>query len=69
VIACVFLDPEALSMAVRMQLEYYFSKENLQTDTFLTSKMDSQKSVPIEIVMGVSVMVYEYIYLYLSICI
>jgi hypothetical protein len=51
----VVADPEALALAVRMQVEYYFSKENLQTDTFLTSKMDAQKSVPIDTVMGVSV--------------
>jgi la-related protein 4 len=37
--------------AVRKQIEYYFSKENLQNDVFLTSQMDAQLSVPISIVM------------------
>ncbi len=37
--------------AVRKQIEYYFSKENLQSDVYLTSQMDAQMSVPISIVM------------------
>jgi hypothetical protein len=37
--------------AVRKQIEYYFSKENLQTDTYLQSQMDAQNSVPISVVM------------------
>lgn len=45
-------DPESLSIAVRTQVEYYFSKENLRTDTFLQSKMDSQNAVPLATVMG-----------------
>lgn len=39
--------------AVRKQLEYYFSKENLQNDPYLTSQMDAQMSVPIAVVMKV----------------
>jgi la-related protein 4 len=37
--------------AVRKQIEYYFSKENLQSDIYLTSQMDAQMSVPINVVM------------------
>lgn len=37
--------------AVRKQIEYYFSKENLQNDPFLTSQMDANMSVPIAVVM------------------
>lgn len=37
--------------AVRKQIEYYFSKENLQSDVYLTSQMDAQMSVPIPVVM------------------
>lgn len=44
-------DPIALNDLVRKQVEYYFSRENLQNDSFLTSQMDSQNSVPISIVM------------------
>lgn len=37
--------------AVRKQVEYYFSKENLQSDAYLTSQMDASMSVPIAVVM------------------
>lgn len=40
--------------AVRRQIEYYFSKENLQSDSYLTSQMDANMSVPISVVMKVS---------------
>ena len=40
--------------AVRKQLEYYFSKENLQNDPYHTSQMDAQMSVPIAVVMKVN---------------
>jgi la-related protein 4 len=43
-------DPILLD-AVKKQMEYYFSKENLQSDVFLTSQMDAQLSVPISTVM------------------
>mmetsp|Transcript_2676 Transcript_2676/g.5653 ORF Transcript_2676/g.5653 Transcript_2676/m.5653 type:complete len:743 (+) Transcript_2676:331-2559(+) len=42
---------EALVEAVRKQLEYYFSRENLQSDPFLTSQMDAQMSVAFGVVM------------------
>jgi len=47
----IVLDKEALLEAVRNQLDYYFSKENLRTDTFLMSQMDAQMSVPLSVVM------------------
>lgn len=42
---------QQLIEAVRKQIEYYFSKENLQTDVFLKSQMDGQMSVPLNVVM------------------
>lgn len=38
---------------VRKQIEYYFSKENLQQDAFLASQMDASMSVAIAVVMKV----------------
>jgi la-related protein 4 len=38
---------EATREAVRKQIEYYFSKENLATDRFLLSQMDPEMFVPI----------------------
>lgn len=38
---------------VKNQVEYYFSKENLQSDPFLSSQMDAQMCVPISVVMKV----------------
>jgi hypothetical protein len=49
----VFDDPEQLNEAIRKQVEYYFSKENLQSDAYLTSQMDASMSVPIAVVMKV----------------
>lgn len=40
--------------AVRRQIEYYFSKENLQNDKYLASQMDAQMSVPIAVIMKVT---------------
>lgn len=39
---------------VKKQVEYYFSKENLLVDPFLSSQMDAQMCVPISVVMKVS---------------
>jgi hypothetical protein len=47
------LSGEALTIAVRHQVEYYFSRENLQSDAFLNSLMDAQNSVPLSAVMKV----------------
>jgi len=49
--------------AVRKQLEYYFSKENLQNDPYLTSQMDAQMSVPISVVMKVTTRSNAFIYI------
>lgn len=45
-------DPEQLLVAVRSQIEYYFSKDNLRSDVYLLSQMDSQNSVPLATVMS-----------------
>ena len=44
---------ESLLLAVRTQIEYYFSKENLATDVFLNSLMDANNSAPLAAVMKV----------------
>lgn len=44
-------DPAQLLAAVRNQVEYYFSKENLKNDSFLISKMDAQNSVAISTIL------------------
>ena len=44
---------EELLESVRKQVEYYFSKENLQSDVYLVSQMDSNQSVPIGVIMKV----------------
>lgn len=51
------MDKAQLLEAVRKQVEYYFSKENLQSDVYLTSQMDAQMTVPIAVVMKVCVRV------------
>jgi len=45
------MDSKDLIDAVRKQIEYYFSKENLQQDAYLNSQMDANMSVPISVVM------------------
>jgi len=45
-----FEDPQELKEAVRKQIEFYFSQKNLAKDKFLTSKMDSQMSVPVSVI-------------------
>lgn len=49
---------QQLIEAVRKQVEYYFSKENLQSDPYLTSQMDASMSVPISVVMKVLMSFY-----------
>ena len=39
--------------AIKKQIEYYFSKENLANDSFLRSHMDGTMSVPVSVIMGV----------------
>jgi len=50
------MDHDTLLAAVRKQVEYYFSKENLERDAYLTSQMDASHSVPISVVMKFSKM-------------
>lgn len=46
-------DPIEVRALIKKQIEYYFSKENLLHDVFLTSQMDSQMSAPISVIMKV----------------
>ena len=48
------LEGAALQEALRAQLEFYFSKQNLATDSYLLAQMNSHpnKSVPIDILAG-----------------
>eukprot|EP00303_Exanthemachrysis_gayraliae_P011658 CAMPEP_0206020086 /NCGR_PEP_ID=MMETSP1464-20131121/30343_1 /ASSEMBLY_ACC=CAM_ASM_001124 /TAXON_ID=119497 /ORGANISM="Exanthemachrysis gayraliae, Strain RCC1523" /LENGTH=343 /DNA_ID=CAMNT_0053394007 /DNA_START=120 /DNA_END=1148 /DNA_ORIENTATION=- len=41
------LGPAELRAAIRKQVEYYFSRENLMTDTYLKQQMDAQMYVPL----------------------
>lgn len=45
-------DPAQLAAAVKTQVEYYFSKDNLKNDTFLLSKMDAQGTVAVSTILG-----------------
>ncbi len=49
---------EDLLEAVKSQVEYYFSKENLQSDVFLLQHMDAMKSVPLSVIMKVSYILF-----------
>ena len=53
-LAAPITDPELLKEAVRKQIEFYFSKDNLQTDAYLVKLMDANLSVPISAIMKVS---------------
>ena len=44
------LQGPALNESLKRQLEWYFSEQNLSRDTYLTSKMDEQKYVPISVI-------------------
>ena len=50
----VTMSREETIAAVVKQVEYYFSRENLQNDAFLTSQMDASMTVAIPVVMKVS---------------
>ena len=43
---------DQLRTALRQQLEYYFSKENLSHDVYLLTQMDSEQYVPISTIAG-----------------
>jgi la-related protein 4 len=46
------LSPEELRAQLLKQLEYYFSKENLEKDEYLKSQMNPELYVPIKIIAG-----------------
>lgn len=46
------LTGEELLVAVRKQVEYYFSRANLASDAFLVSQMDAQMFVPLDVIAG-----------------
>jgi la-related protein 1 len=43
---------EQILAAVRQQVEYYFSVENLVKDVFLRSKMDAEGWIPLPVIAG-----------------
>ena len=45
--------PQSVNDAIKKQIEYYFSKENLGSDAFLMSQMDASMSVSIAVIMKV----------------
>jgi hypothetical protein len=51
--ACGMAEGPALLDALKKQLEFYFSKENLANDTYLVSQMNSQHYVPISTILEV----------------
>lgn len=44
------MDPSSLKEAIRKQIEYYFSDENLQKDFFIRRKMDADGYLPITLI-------------------
>jgi len=44
------LEGKDLKVAVRTQMEYYFSPQNLATDSFLVSKMNEEHYVPLDLI-------------------
>lgn len=44
------IEGKQLHDTIRKQIEYYFSRENLATDAYLVSQMNSNMYVPIQIV-------------------
>ncbi|KAJ1628962.1 hypothetical protein T492DRAFT_134326 [Pavlovales sp. CCMP2436] len=48
----VTLEGDELLAAIRKQVEYYFSRENLASDAYLVQHMNSQMFVPIAVVAG-----------------
>ncbi|KAF1320489.1 La-related protein 4, partial [Globisporangium splendens] len=45
---------DELKQAIKRQVEFYFSKANLATDSFLVSQMNSQMYVPVDVVVSFS---------------
>ncbi len=48
----VALEGEALVQAIKAQVEYYFSRENLAKDRYLVESMDSNQSVELSLIMN-----------------
>ena len=46
----VKLEGAELLAAIKKQVDFYFSKSNLESDSFLVSKMDTQMMVPIAVI-------------------
>ncbi|CAM9691157.1 unnamed protein product, partial [Discosporangium mesarthrocarpum] len=44
------LEGKSLLSALKMQVEFYFSRQNLQTDGFLVSQMNAQMCVPVSVI-------------------
>mmetsp|Transcript_12796 Transcript_12796/g.16686 ORF Transcript_12796/g.16686 Transcript_12796/m.16686 type:complete len:781 (-) Transcript_12796:478-2820(-) len=44
------LEGKALTDAIKKQIEFYFSRQNLQNDGFLVSKMNANMEVPISVI-------------------
>lgn len=44
------ISPDEIKLALRTQIEYYFSEENLQRDFFLRRKMDKDGFLPISLI-------------------
>ena len=44
------LEGDALFQALKKQVEFYFSRQNLQKDVFLLSQMNDQKYVPVSVI-------------------
>jgi len=48
------VDPASLSAAIKKQVEFYFSRENLKHDSFLVAQMDANHYVPISVILEFS---------------
>lgn len=57
-----FTEGEQLQLedAVMKQIEYYFSRQNLATDAYLVSQMDSEMWVPISTIAGFKVRILQW---------
>lgn len=47
------MDPASLQAAIKKQVEFYFSRENLMKDLFLVGQMDANHYVPISVILEV----------------
>ena len=50
----VTLEGPELLAAIKVQIEYYFSPQNLANDTYLAAQMDPDSYVPLNVIMGFS---------------